>query len=327
MGRDTTSAGEIVKEYLKKYPSFPSAGLARTILMEIPGLFPNEEKARHMIRYYRGAMGEAKRRALADQSYIPRINIVQSDEEELSPYYLTYNDFPIIVGGDAHIPYHDQDAIELFVERAIEIKAKTMIMAGDWMDCYQVSRFNKDPRKRSIKDEIDMVKEIIGAIKKAAPKVRIIYKIGNHEDRIDHYVMNNAPALYGLESVTLPGLLNTSELGITVVNSRRMIKAGHLHIVHGHEFGMSVFSPVNVARGLYLKAKKSSLCFHHHRASSHSETAINGDRVTCWSGGCLCGLKPEYLPINNWSLGFTEVYAEDDVFSVRNREIINYKVV
>lgn len=323
----TSASGEIVKEYLRKYPSSPSNHLARLIVNEVPGVFRDSEQARTAIRYYRGARGDMSRRMMAPESYLPKIDIPLSDEEDSSPYCLTYGDFPLIVGGDAHIPYHDQDAIELFVERAIEIKAKTMILAGDWIDCYQVSRFNKDPRKRSIKDEIEMVREVIGAIKKAAPQMKIIYKIGNHEDRIDHYVMNNAPALYGLESVTLPGLLKTQELEITVVNSRRMIKAGHLHIVHGHEFGMSVFSPVNVARGLYLKAKKSSLCFHHHRASSHSETAINGDRVTCWSGGCLCGLKPDYLPINNWSLGFTEVYAEDDIFSVRNREIINYRVV
>lgn len=325
--KSDTPQGEIVKEYLRKYPSTASHKLAAVIFSEVPGLFKVPELARTAIRYYRGASGDAKRRNLTPDTYIPKVSMPLSEPENFETYILPDDAYPLIVGGDAHIPYHDQDALEIFIERAIEMEAKTVLLAGDWIDCYQVSRFQKDPRKRSIKEELETFKDVIGIIKSALPKAKIIFQKGNHEDRIDAYIMSNAPALFGLDNLTLNGLLDAKTLGIEIVGNKRIIKAGHLHIVHGHEFGMSVFSPVNPARGLYMRAKKSALCFHHHRSSSHAETAINGDKIITWSGGCLCGLHPEYLPINNWGHGFTEVTMDDGMFSVRNRDIVNYRLV
>jgi hypothetical protein len=86
-------------------------------------------------------------------------------------------------------------------------------------------------------------------------------------------------------------------------------------------------NPVNPARGLYMRAHKTSLCNHYHQSSEHTEGSINNDIVTCWSGGCLCDLHPEYLPLNKWNLGFTEIYNDDGYFTVNNRKIINYKLV
>lgn len=317
---------EIVIEYLRKYPSCSSRKLADLIVKEVPGVFVDSDKARDAIRYYRGSRGKSCRKNIALDSYIPKINIPNPEPESWEPYCFGLEDYPIAAGGDAHIPYHDQDALEIFIERACDIKAKTILLGGDWLDCYQLSRWEKDPRQRSFADELSVFKEVIKSIR-SATKAKIKYKLGNHEYRLDKYVMANAPALFGINNISFSGLLDAAQLGIEIISPMRVIRADHLNIVHGHEFGASVFSPVNPARGLYMKAKKSALCFHHHRASSHSETAINGDRVITWSGGCLCGLHPEYMPINNWSHGFAEIYHDGEMFTVRNREIVNYRLV
>jgi hypothetical protein len=86
-------------------------------------------------------------------------------------------------------------------------------------------------------------------------------------------------------------------------------------------------NPVNPARGLYMRAKKTAFCDHYHQSSEHTESSINNDIVTCWSGGCLCGLHPDYLPLNKWNHGFAEIYNDDDYFTINNRKIINYKLV
>ena len=116
--------------------------------------------------------------------------------------------------------------------------------------------------------------------------------------RHDHYIMRNAPDLLGMDEFSFESLMHLDKLDITFIPDKQIIHAGRLTILHGHELGMSVFSPVNIARGLFLRAKDSALCGHHHQASEHSEPNINGKLTTCWSVACLCELHPAYIPIN-----------------------------
>ena len=328
MSSNTTILGNIVKEYLIKYPSISSNRLSKLLLNDVPDLFKNIDSARNMIRYYRGANGNKNRKSINVDSYIPKINIPESDEKEYLPYIIDINEntFPIMAGADVHIPYHDQDALEIFIERAVEIKAKTIILAGDWIDCYQVSNWQKDPRNRKVKEEIEIFNQVLDMIQKNTT-AKIIFKYGNHEERFDNYLMNNAPELFELEEMHLDKILKLKERNIDVVKDKRLIKINHLYLIHGHEYKFAISNPVNPARGLYLRAKKNTLCFHFHQSSEHTESAINGDIVTTWSGGCLCSLNPLYMPLNKWNHGFVEIYNDDDFFNIRNRKIVNYRLV
>jgi len=117
------------------------------------------------------------------------------------------------------------------------------------------------------------------------------------------------------------------ELNITFIPDKQIIHAGKLTILHGHELGASVFSPVNIARGLFLRAKDSALCGHHHQASEHTEPNINGKITTCWSVACLCELHPDYMPINKHHHGFAHVRVLDTgEFEVSNYRIVNGKI-
>jgi hypothetical protein len=121
--------------------------------------------------------------------------------------------------------------------------------------------------------------------------------------------------------------LRFNEIGIQEIKSKQVVKAGKLSLLHGHEFGHSVFSPVNPARGLYMRAKESSIIGHHHQTSEHSEKSLNGKVVTTWSVGALCGMKPDYMPYNKWNLGFAEIeFDKNRDFEVYNKRIINNKV-
>jgi len=320
--------GEIVKEYLRKFPGLSSRKIAELLMRDIPGEYKTEDQCRNLVRYYRGSLGKKNRASMTDSNYIPKIVLPRSEEKEHDPYVIPYDAYPIIAGGDLHLPYHDEEALELFIERAIEMKAKTMLLAGDWMDMYQASRFQHDPRLRNVKDEIAMFNSVLDTIKKALPKTKLIFKIGNHEARYDNYLMNNAPALYGLEELHLDHVLNLKKRGIDLVRSTQIIKYGDLNIIHGHEYVFSISNPVNAARGLFNRAKASALCFHHHQTSEHTEPTINGKVVTCWSVGCLCNLKPEYMPLNKWNLGFAEIYGDENGgFHVNNRRIVNYRLM
>lgn len=322
-----TSKGIIVKEYLRKMPSVSSKKISEALHSEYPEVFKNPEDARTIIRYYRGSLGDDNRGKLNPETYIPRFSAPVTEEKEKSPYIIPDDAYPIVMAGDVHVPYHDQDALEIFIEYAAQVGAKTLGMWGDWLDFYMLSRFMKDPRKRSLNAEIELFNSILDEIKKALPDTKLIFKMGNHEFRLNSYLMNNAPALYGLEEIKLENLLRLHDRGIDYVDHMQVARFRHLNIIHGHEYVFAISNPVNPARGLYNRAKKNAICFHHHQSSEHTETDITGDVTTCWSAGCLCNLRPDYLPLNKWNHGFIEITAQDEMFLVRNRKIINYKVV
>jgi UDP-2,3-diacylglucosamine pyrophosphatase LpxH len=328
MSSNTQISGDIVKEYITKYPSISSRKITELLINDIPELFNDPEKTRNQIRYYRGSNGQYNRTKMNVENYMPKINVPISDEVDYSFYNIDFNDniFPIMAGSDAHIPYHDQDALEIFIERAIEIKAKTIILNGDWIDFYQISNWQKDPRNRSTKDEISLFNEILDMIQNNT-EAKIIYKFGNHEERFDNYLMNNAPQLFELEEMHLDKILKLAERNIDVVKDKHIIKLNDLYILHGHEYKFTMTNPVNPARGLFLRAKKNAICGHFHQTSEHTEPTISNSIIANWSIGCLCGLHPLFMPQNKWNHGFAEIYYDDTFFSVRNRKITNYRLV
>jgi len=152
----------------------------------------------------------------------------------------------------------------------------------------------------------------------------IVFKTGNHSERYEKFLIQKAPELFDIEVLAFENIIAVP--GIEYVKNKRIIKAGKLNITHGHEFGESIFSPVNPARGLYLRAKASVIAGHHHQTSEHTEADMNGKVTGAWSIGCLCDLNPHYRPLNKWNHGFAVVDHDGDEFEVSNHKIINGKI-
>jgi hypothetical protein len=117
--------------------------------------------------------------------------------------------------------------------------------------------------------------------------------------------------------------------GIEIIKDKRLVVMNGLPFVHGHEFGRSFFSPVNAARGLFLQAKHSAVKGDCHTTSEHPEPDIFGKLMTCWSIGCLCGLHPQWFPINKWNHGFAIIELDENgiEYQFRNYRILNGKVL
>ena len=156
---------------------------------------------------------------------------------------------------------------------------------------------------------------------------KIYFKIGNHEERYFHFLWMKAHEIVGVEEFELENIIKSRAEGIEIIKDKRIIKAGDLNIIHGHEFGGSVFSPVNIARGLFLRGKVSAMQGHNHQTSEHTESDMNGNITTTWSIGCLCELNPAYLPINRWNRGFSIVDIDGQDFDVRNKRIHKGKIL
>jgi predicted phosphodiesterase len=324
---------DIAREYRLKYGmNMPTLTLARIMYNDNVEAFKNVDHARSSLRMIEGKSGNKLRGEIKDKSlYMTEERsrnpwkLPESEETKYEPYYI--KEKKIAVLSDVHIPYHSITALSAALDFIQAEKPSAILLNGDILDFYQLSRFGKDPRKRSVAHELQSAREFLDVLSQFGAK--IYYKIGNHEERYQHYLMAKAPELLGVQEFELQHLLGLNERGIDLIGDKRIIKANDLNIVHGHEFGQSIFSPVNVARGLFLRGKVSAMQGHNHSVSEHTESNMNGDIVTTWSLGCLCELNPAYLPINKWSHGFAMVDLSDNGkdFHVRNYRIHKGKIL
>lgn len=327
--------GQIVIQYLsdERWFNMPALTLARKIYNENNKVFNSIDHVRDIIRYYRNAMGSSNRQRLSNHDFIDYVpynpfRLPESDAEEFYPFLFPSHANNVLCLYDVHVPYQDNAALTAALEYGLKNNVNALFFGGDFIDCHKVSKFCPDPRKRDIKGEIEHGKEILEEIRKAFPKAYMFYLEGNHEDRLQSYLMLKAPELFNLDVFKLSELMEFDRLKIekqTVY--KQTVKMGGLNVVHGHELGSSVISPVNIARGLFLRAKTSTICGHHHQVSEHTEQNLNGKITTCWSVGTLGELHPAYLPNNKWSHGFAHIQWDGEDFSVKNYRILNGKIL
>jgi len=319
---------DIAREYREKYGwDMPTLKLARILYKENPLLFTNIDSARSKLRQIENKYGKNNiYKTNKDMEERPKnpYNLPASDEAIYQPYELKAK--RLLVLSDIHIPYHNIESLTCAFDYGKNEKPDAILLNGDTLDFFGLSRFSKDPKARSFAHELNTFKEFMDVIKKTFD-AKIYFKIGNHEERYFHFLWMKAHEIVGVEEFELENIIKSRAEGIEIIKDKRIMKAGDLNIIHGHEFGGSVFSPVNIARGLFLKGKVSAMQGHNHQTSEHTESNMNGDITTTWSLGCLCELHPSYLPINRWNRGFAIVDIAGQDFEVRNKRIHKGKIL
>jgi uncharacterized protein Usg len=326
-------SGRIVTKYLERYPEMPSLTLARLIHHSVDGhLIGDVEVIRSALRYYKGRSGKKNKVKLTNKKFLLEpekdnpFSLPQESIYDYKPYFIPSELKRGLIIADIHIPYHDSKVITTILEYAKKYEPDFIIL-NEVLDFYQMSVFRKDPTKNQIKDELQAGRQFFGIMRVEFPDAHIVYHLGNHDDRFKYYLWGH-PELYGIQELRLDNLLDLFNLGIDMVEDKRIIYIGKLVFVHGHEFGGGVSVPVNPARTLFLRSKTSAACAHYHQSSEHTESNIKGDMLTCWSIGCACQLHPEYRPINKWNNGFATVEkTPDGLFNFHNHRIFNGKIL
>lgn len=301
--------------------------LARIMYAENKLLFSSEEEARTYIRGIEGKCGKMRMKVTHPYPERPKnpYNLPASDEIEWTPFVLEAK--KVLCLYDVHIPYHSVQALTAAIEYGKKAKVDCIFLGGDIIDCFKLSRFVKDPSKRNFADELNLFKDFIAVLNKEFPKARKIFKIGNHEERYQSFLFEKAKELVGVDEFDLTNIIKARAKYIEVITDKRITDFYGLNIIHGHEFSSGFFSPVNVARGLFLRAKTSAIQGHSHQTSEHTESNMNGKMTTTWSVGCLCELHPQYAPINKWNHGFCILHKTEEGFDVENKRIYKGKVM
>ena len=325
----------IAKDYRIKFPEMPTKKLARIIYAENNLAFKDEESARSSLRYIEGKTGViAKNRSTIKNSEFLKeearplnpYNLPSSDETVFEPYEIKGHK-RVLVLSDIHAPYHNIESITLALQHAKKSKPDALLLNGDTIDCHRLSRFIKDPKKRNFKLELDTFKALFDIFEKEL-KCKIYFKIGNHEERYEHFLYEKAGELVGIEEFEFANIIKARARGIEIISGKKPMKLNNLWGIHGHEYVGGISAPVNPARGLFLRSKVSCFQGHNHQTSSHMESRLSGESIATYSIGCLSELYPDYMPFNKWNHGFAEIDLDDNGqdYEFRNYRIKNGKV-
>jgi predicted phosphodiesterase len=243
-------------------------------------------------------------------------------ELPLKPFKVS-NAKNILIISDTHFPYHDKKALTTAINYKDNID--TIILLGDMMDFYSLSSFAKNPNLPGIRDELKICREFLTYLRSKFRNAQIIYYEGNHEIRLARYIFQHAPAIAGLETMLFKTELDFHNLSIQFVENGTCLKVGSLHLLHGNEAGCR--GGINIARTMLLKTNDNCAFGNFHKTQSHSGRDLDGGEFVNFAIGCLCGLKPRYLPINQWNLGFATVDLYKNEFDFQNKRILaNYNV-
>lgn len=299
----------------------PTLKLARIIVKENPLMFSNLEAARMMLRSIEGKSGKTQTIVpVKDMAERPRNPFKLPESEEINWEPFVIQGKRVMILSDVHIPYHSIDALTAAFSFAKKEKPDAILLNGDVLDFFTLSRFAKDPKGRSFAHELEAFRRFFEVVMETFG-AKVYFKIGNHEERYQHFLWMKAGELDGVQEFDLSNIIKARAEGVEVIKDKRIVKLGGLNVLHGHEFGGSIFSPVNIARGLFLRGKVSAMQGHNHQTSEHTESNMNGEITTTFSLGCLCELNPAYLPINKWNHGFAMVDVDGQDFHVRNYRI------
>jgi len=300
----------LCREYLdqKQYRSLPTQTLAGLIYEKNKALFTNKEAVRSALKFLRGASGKAGRekykedvakyekyspKDLAPYAEMPR---AKKHFKDWKPYEITCEKMLIL--SDAHIPYHDAEALEAALAIGEDAEVDCVLLNGDWADCFSVSFWEKDPSKRDFGQEIEDVLQSLEHLRGRFPDQQIVWKLGNHEERYIRYMTMKAPELLGVPKFKFENIFEFDQFGIDLVDGKMPIQFQDYTIVHGHEFwgGGGVFP----AKSFFQKTKVNTISAHLHRSTFYSEKDVHGGVKRSYSMGCLADLKTDYSPMNPW---------------------------
>lgn len=217
-----------------------------------------------------------------------------------------------------HVPYGDPAAQTILLSFLQHFRPDIAVIAGDLLDFYPLSPFDKDPRRRfELSRELKVAQEYLAAIDAVLPKraERVLIG-GNHEDRLRRYLWRSAPELENLPELEVETLLGLEERGwrwlpyydaVTACGSPGYNCHGIL-ITHGvMARKWSCYS----ARAHFERFHCNGVHGHTHRQGSYFFRAYGGE----WQwieAGCQCKLEPPYSPSPDWQSGFVAGYIWDE---------------
>lgn len=213
----------------------------------------------------------------------------------------------LVIFNDVHIPFHHVQGCENVLEFCRDIQPDNIAINGDFLDCYSLSSFPKEPGSPSFQEEIDLGKDMLTRLRRYCPDAEIDYLEGNHEERLKR-VIREQRAFYNLKALNLPTLLGLEGLNIHYHAYKHPVDYGPLTVVHGHR--VSKHSGASAKAHLLDDGYQNVVIGHTHRMGTYFHSGHSGIRRAFENGGLFDASQLEYVVGPNWQNGFCVVYLK-----------------
>lgn len=120
----------------------------------------------------------------------------------------------ILVIADTHIPFHNIEALQKVVD--LHRDSDRLVIAGDFLDCYSVSKFTKE-KYIPLREELVQATSVLNWLASIFPQIDILG--GNHTDRPRKYFEQRInPDLMFLVQYDLMSLISKDLPNVNIVN-------------------------------------------------------------------------------------------------------------
>jgi hypothetical protein len=171
-------------------------------------------------------------------------------------------------------PFQDESAIDIAMQILVDVRPDVVVNLGDVMDFPEWGKYEQEPAfQLTTQRTLDRTHEFLAQQIANAPESRVVYIEGNHDRRLQKYVLNHALNSFGLRQanapdswpvMSVPHLLRLDELDVEYVGG---YPAGEYWIndnlvaVHGSR----VKSNGSTASAVIDDERVSSIFGHVHR--------------------------------------------------------------
>lgn len=216
----------------------------------------------------------------------------------------------VIFLSDVHVPHHSKAYWTLVKKVLKDIGIDLIVLLGDFMDCWDLSRYEKDPAiKSKFIYELEVANCLLDELQ--AFKIPIWYFEGNHEDRLRRWIIER-PQMFGV--IDMPKLLRLRERNIRwikfdpkqatkILNSK--LYARHCPATKGE----------HVAAANAKKSGVSLITGHVHRFQNSYYTfldrTVKGYSIG-FGGNMDSGVFNYIEGHDTWQMGFSIATIDDD---------------
>jgi predicted phosphodiesterase len=213
---------------------------------------------------------------------------------------------PIAIITDVHVPDHDQMLWANFLQWCRDEQPQEVIVGGDFLELESCSSHGGTVRPPMLKEDVEDGKAALDQLRAANPDAKITYLEGNHEDRLNRKVVNDAPALDG--ALSLPEMLELKERGIAWHKYGEVVMRGKLGVTHGW------YTPVHHAKKHLEELGCSVMYGHTHRPQVYTRGKVGGTTHGAFGLPCMRVLEAGWLKErpSGWMQGFGVVYPHED---------------
>jgi hypothetical protein len=250
----------------------------------------------------------------------------------------TSNDYALVLG-DIHFGSEDWDVLNIFLQAVEEIRPSTIVLNGDTLDMFAISRYSKDIRyntsllreREEFHKFLYLLHEITSSYETDIYETNANHSGDGLEGRWWRYLSDRIGELgeipeikekLSYQSIFYP----QAEWNKTKLVDYLEIVEGFI-IMHGdvvrRHGGYS-------ARGLFEKWFTSIMCNHTHRIGMTPQRipSIGSQKekiIRVYENGCACNLKPLYASAANWQNAFSIINYSSKEVAVETVLVTNKK--